>query len=300
VSSANPSVAAGAQAGWQRLSREVGRRGFVPVAKQLAAEFAEHRLLVFASAIAFQTLLMLVPLTLFLLAVLGFLGLAEVWTDELAPEVRERTSPDAFAVLDRTVRQVLTTKQGTWLTVGAALTVWETASAVRTVAGALDTIDEVKDERARRERLLRSLVLAPAVVLCLVGATLSAQVLPRVVDRSVDSGAAAFLALLAGWALAGALLLLVVALLFRFAPSEPAEAPWVGLSSLLVVGSWAVASAAFGFYATTIASYDSLFGALALVFILLVYLYVSSIAFLFGAQLDGFLRELAGREKAGG
>jgi membrane protein len=56
------------------------------------------------------------------------------------------------------------------------------------------------------------------------------------------------------------------------------------------VGSWLLTSVAFGFYATEIASYGSLFGSFATVFVLLTYLYLASIALLLGAEADTQVR----------
>ena len=56
------------------------------------------------------------------------------------------------------------------------------------------------------------------------------------------------------------------------------------------VGTWLLASVAFGFYATEIASYGSLFGSFASIFILLTYLYLTAIALLAGAEADAQVR----------
>jgi membrane protein len=61
----------------------------------------------------------------------------------------------------------------------------------------------------------------------------------------------------------------------------------------IVVGFWIVVSLVFYFYLTTIASYESAFGSLAAVIVAMAYLYISTTAFLFGAQLDAIIRAQA-------
>jgi membrane protein len=56
---------------------------------------------------------------------------------------------------------------------------------------------------------------------------------------------------------------------------------------------WLVSSALFGLYLTGIADYGSVFGSLASIFVLLVYLYVSSVVFFAGLQLDAMIRQEA-------
>jgi membrane protein len=62
------------------------------------------------------------------------------------------------------------------------------------------------------------------------------------------------------------------------------------MGAALVVGLWLVASLAFYFYLTDVASYQSVFGSLASVIVTMAYLYVSTTVSLFGTQLDAIFR----------
>jgi uncharacterized BrkB/YihY/UPF0761 family membrane protein len=73
--------------------------------------FQRNGLVYFASGIAFRVLLALVPFLLFLLALMGFLDLEEIWRKDVAPEVKKAASESAFRLVDETVRQVLSQKQ---------------------------------------------------------------------------------------------------------------------------------------------------------------------------------------------
>src|SRR3954468_5781897 len=92
---------------------------------EVLAAFERNDLLTYASAIAFQVLFALVPLTLFALGLLGTLGLDEIWTKDVGPDVSRSVSPAGFSVIDSTVDKVLGGKQFFWITIGAAITVWE-------------------------------------------------------------------------------------------------------------------------------------------------------------------------------
>src|SRR5918999_4182299 len=83
--------------------------------------FEKNDLLTYASAIAFQVLTAIVPFLLFVLGLLGFLDLGEVWADDLAPDVEPRVSQATFDLLDDTVEEVLTRRQLFWLTGGFLL-----------------------------------------------------------------------------------------------------------------------------------------------------------------------------------
>ncbi len=270
------------------------RRRAGDAVRELLAAFEEHRLLTFASATAFQILTAVVPFVLFAVALLGFLDLGSVWQQDVAKEVAPHVSPAGFQVIDATVMQVLTKGQLFWLTAGLALAVWQVSGAVRAVMDGLDLVYGAgQDGRTLRGRIGRSLVLALAVGACLLAAIAVVVGGPLAIG-SLD-GAMAVLVFLARWAVAAALLLLAVGLLFRFAPEQRPPARWASRGSLVVVGAWIGASLLFGFYLKNLASYGSVFGALASVVILLAYLYLSTTVFFAGAELEARSHERAGQ-----
>ena len=259
------------------------------IGRELVEAFAEKDLLTYASAIGFRVLFALIPLARFGLALLGFLDLSEVWSRDLAPSVKEETSNAAFTVIDRTVTTVLTSKRALWLTVGLALALWTVSGAMRAVMGALNTVYEVEDERSLWRRLITSFWLALAVAACLLGATFLVAIGKRL---ALDVGGAAAVGLaVLRWSAAAALMVLAIGLLIRVTPASHQPVRWVSVGSALVVVFWIAASLLFGWYASSLATYTSIYANLASVIVLLTYLYVSSIAFLAGVQLDALLRK---------
>ena len=67
--------------------------------------YVENDLLTYASAISFQILSAIVPFLLFGFGLLGFLHLEGVWSDDLAPRVKDSVSPAAFAFADEAIRR---------------------------------------------------------------------------------------------------------------------------------------------------------------------------------------------------
>ncbi|MCW2966863.1 MAG: YihY/virulence factor BrkB family protein, partial [Solirubrobacteraceae bacterium] len=106
----------------------------------VTAGFAEHRLLTYASAIAYQVISALIPFALFALALAGIVGAEGLWTDHLRPDLLSSTSTEVFAVVDKTVGQVLQHKQTFWVTFGLVVVLWELGGAVRATMEALDDL----------------------------------------------------------------------------------------------------------------------------------------------------------------
>jgi len=269
--------------GWQlsARARELGRA--------LLDGFKEHDLLTYASAISFQILTAIIPFVLFVLALAGLLHLDTVWRDHVGPQIRVQVSPAVFSVISEAVNNVFAGTKVLWATLGGGLALWQVSGAVRAVMGAFDGIYGSRAPRAFARRYLISFALAIAVGGCFILATLCLQLAPFLSVTHPGAAWSAF-TFLARWGLAAAFLLLAVALLVRVAPATPQPLPWVSLGAAIVIALWLTMSAVFYLYLTTIASYDSVFGSLASVIVGMAYLYVSTIVFLFGAQLDAIIR----------
>jgi membrane protein len=264
-------------------------RGVRGKLRLFVACYVEHDLLTYASAISFQIVSAIVPFLLFGFSLLGFLQLDDVWSRELAPEVKASLSPTAYAFIDNAVRTALTSKQGFWVTAGFLIALWEISGAVRAVMGALNTIYRDETKRSWGRRMLVSFALGIAVGGCWLLA-IAAVVLGTLLYGDVGPVLGALL-FLVRWAIAGGLLLLAVALLLHYAPERHQPLNWVTFGSLLIMGGWLVMSLGFGFYLRDIASYNSIFGSLATVVVLIAYLYASALVFLGGVQIDAIVRD---------
>ncbi|HEX8101379.1 MAG TPA: YihY/virulence factor BrkB family protein [Solirubrobacteraceae bacterium] len=259
--------------------------------RDVAESFQRNGLLLYASAISFQVLTAVVPLALFLLGLMGFLSLTEIWEKDIRPELVDSVSIPALAVIDDTVGKVLTSKQVFWVTLGAALAVYQLSGAIRAAMEALNRVHETEDERPWLARQVRSVLLAIATLVLVLAAVAVIHLAPLAYGD--PPAVVAVLLGIVRWAVAIALLILAVGLLVRYGPDRPQSLGWVSVGAIIVVGSWIAVSIAFLFYLTHIASYASIFGALATVVVLLGYLYVSSITFLVGVQTDALLRARA-------
>lgn len=259
--------------------------------RDVVRSFQRNGLPNLASAMAFQVVLALVPFLLFLLALLGFLHLEEVWGQDVRPEVKSNVSDAAFRVIDDTVDQVLARKQFWWLTIGLGVTLWELSSATRVTMTALDRVYGYYRRRSLLELLPRSLALGATMGLCAVVAIAIVRFGPLLTGDV--GGVLSVLSFLVRWGLAAVALGVGVALLVHYGSATRQTVPWVSFGTGLVLLAWVLTSIGFGVYVTYIASYGSVFGHLATVFVLLVYVWLLANAFLVGVQLDACVRERA-------
>src|SRR3954469_14916324 len=274
-------------------ARAVSVRG---ATREILRLFKENDILTYASAISFQVFFALVPMALLALGLLSAFGATGVWTHDLAPTLKQNLSGPVYHAVDDTVRKVLADQHLFWVTLGAAIAVWEVSGAMRATMQVLNRVYGTEEGRSFWRKLWESIVLSTAVTVMLLLAATVVKVGPHAAKGAFGHGVLVSVAsFLASWGLAVALLFAVVMIVVRFAPDTRRPVHWVTFGGLLVIAGWIVASLLYGVYITQIADYASAFGSLAVVMVTLSYIYMSAIVFLTGVQLDSLIRHQVDR-----
>jgi membrane protein len=249
--------------------------------------------MVYSAAIAFRVLVSLVPLLLLGLGLLGAFGLEDVWTDSIAPAIQDRVTSPVFFAIDFSVERIFASSSAGLIAFASALLLWEVSRAVRAIMVVFNEIHEVEERRSVGRLLVTTLALAVAVCLAAIASILLVTAFPRL----AGSGLAQTALNVAGWGAAIVLLGLATALLVRYAPAERTDPRWASVGSAIVVGTWVVASIAFGWYAGSIANYETAVGSLTVFLVLTAYTLVSAAILLVGVLVDEVAREEAGAKR---
>ena len=256
-----------------------------PLLDDLRTRLRDHRLSIYASAVAFRALISLIPLALLGLGLLGALGLKDTWKNSIAPAIEPRVTQPVFRGIDYSAEKILSSGTAGLIVFATALVIWDLAIGISAIMDALNRIHDVEERRPPSHRALVAVALAVAVATCVVGAILVVTVAPRA------GGSFHVLLGIGRWLVAPLLLMLAVGLLVHRAPAEHPGARWASLGSLFVIGSWIVASLLFRLWIEYVANFKSAIGSLTGLLVLTTYVFVSSAIFLIGAELDELLRK---------
>lgn len=261
---------------WRRLRRAAGT---------VAGEFADKDLLTYSSAIAFQVLYVVLPIALLALAALGVVGWQSLYTEHIAPGLRSAFSADAYRIANRTAMHVMGAKRGWWTTLGLGIVLWGAGAALRSMMTPLNAIYGARESRSWLRRLGESIAGGAVAVVLITSALLITLLAPLVRLH----GAADLMFGIARWAATLALLGTAVAAILWCVPARKRPIEWISIGSAFCVVCWVVATVGFGAYISTV-SYQSFYGAIAGLVLLLVYLHLAAIAFLLGVVVDSLLR----------
>jgi membrane protein len=184
---------------------------------------------------------------------------------------------------------------GIGLIVSLGLALWSATSAASMLMQALTVAYEQTDDRTILGFYLRAIALTIGIAVFGIVSLFLIAVVPAVLDRLPVTEIWRERLSLIRWPLLAGLVLLGLALVYRFAPARHSPC-WYWLSPGTVAAAllWLIGSAGFSFYVTHFGSYDKTYGSLGAVVILLMWFYVSAYIVLAGAELNSEY-EKAGR-----
>jgi membrane protein len=282
---------------------EVARRSWRAVLKRTVREFREDDLTLLAAALTYYGVLSLFPGLLVLVSVLGLLG--ESATQPLVDNLTALTPSAARDIVTNGLRnlQGASASAGLAFALGLATALWSASGYVGGFMKASNVIYEIEEGRPFWK--LRPLQIAVTVLLVLVAAAVSLSVvltgpLARAVGDVVGLGETAVdVWNVAKWPAIALVVSQVIAFLYWVAPNvrHPGYR-WITPGGLLAVLLWVLASGAFAFYVANFGSYNKTYGSLAAVVIFLVWLWITNLAILLGAELNAEVER--GREIARG
>jgi len=240
---------------------------------------------------AMQSFAALAGLTLLTVALLGAFGGENVWTDHVGPAIQSKTTHPTYAAINAAVERVFSHDSTGVIVFAAAFAVWEVSGALRAVMDALNSIFDREENRPWWRRFAISIGLAVGVIVLVACALFVVGVSSHLL--ATTGGALDWTVRILRWPVGALFLAAAVALVFRAAPVEHPGTRFASAGGTLVVVAWLVESAVFAAYVRYVGNYRSAPGNLLLFLVATSYLYISSIVFLVGAQLDEFLREAA-------
>lgn len=253
--------------------------------------FRRHQDSDLAAGLTYYSVLAIFPAVLALLSLLAVVGEAgtalKTVLDVLDPLVSDKTLDD----IEPTLRELTQADGASWtLLVGGLGALWSASAYVGAFARANNRIREVEETRPFwKLRPLMILITLVAVVLNAAALVIIIATGPIAESLGDEIGLGrTFLDVweIAKWPGLAIVVIVVVALLIHATPNAKTGIRLLSPGAFVAILVWAVASAGFAYYVANFDSYNKTYGSVAGVIIALVWLWLTNIALLFGAEID--------------
>lgn len=247
----------------------------------------------YSAQAAFFIFISFVPFAMLLINLLSRLPIS---VENLEGEELSFISPQIADFIKKVISDSSQTYSGAVISVTTVITLWAASKGTVAIVKGLDTIYGVTEKRSyiklRLVSLLYTVALVVIFILTLVLAVFGNSIL-EMISAAIPStiGIAGVVGFLR-WIVMLLLLVLFFMLIYTVVPERKTkfmnELPGAIVSSL----GWVGFSALFSFYIDNFADYVNIYGSLATIVILLLWLYFCMIILFFGAELNDMLREL--------
>jgi membrane protein len=270
------------------------KRSWWEVLKRTVAEFKDDNLTDWAAALTYYGILSIFPALLVLVSILGLVGQSA--TQPLIDNISTVAPGAAQEIVTNAIRNLQRSQgaAGVLFVVGLAAALWSASGYVAAFMRASNAIYDVEEGRPIYKtlpvRIGLTFVLLVLLAISAIGVVITGGLAERVGDLVGVGETAVDVWGIAKWPVLLLIVSFMFALLYWAAPNVKTSGfPWVSPGGLLAVLGWVIASAAFAFYVANFGSYNKTYGTLAGVIIFLIWLWISNIMLLLGAEFNAEL-----------
>jgi membrane protein len=270
---------------------DMPKAGWFEILKRSVKQFKHDDITDRAAALTYYGVLAIFPMILVLISVLGLLGKSK--TDQILSNLKQ-VAPGAVASFLNTVITQVQGKAGAAGIagiIGLALALWSASSYVSGFMNASNAIYDVDEGRpiwkTAPVRLLVTLALVIMLALSAIMVVVTGPIAKQVGKAFGIGDTAVLIWDIAKWPILLIIVSLMFSLLYKACPNVKQPGfRWVSLGGVIAVVVWLIASALFAVYVSFSGSYNKTYGSLATIIIFLVWLWITNIAILLGAEFN--------------
>jgi membrane protein len=264
-------------------------RGWKDILIRTYEQINEDRLLAVAAGVVFYGLLALFPAITAIVSCYALFAKASTINDHLSM-LSGILPGGAFDIVKEQVGRVLekgNLKLGTAFVVSFLFALWSANGGMKAIIDALNVVYDEQEKRGFFKLNAVSLAFTFGGLLAVLIAIGTVVALPIVLATIGLGSITEILFQVGRWPLLIVLMLLGLALLYRFGPSRRSpQWQWLSVGSVFATLTWLAGSALLSYYLANYANYDATYGSLGAAIGLMMWMWMSTIVVLFGAELN--------------
>jgi membrane protein len=272
---------------------KLGVRAWWDVLKRTAKAFRDDELTDYAAALTYYAVLSIFPALIALVSVLGLVGDSAI--EPLIENVESLAPGPAQEILLGAIEQISSSHAaGLVLVLGLAGAIWSASGYVGGFARASNRIYETEEGRPfwklRPLQIALTIMMILLLAICAIAVVLTGPLAQELGDVFGIGETALTIWEIAKWPVIALTVITLISVLYWAAPNvrQPGFR-WITPGSVLAVVLWVAASALFAFYVANFSSYNATYGSIAAVIVFLIWLWITNLAILFGAELNAEL-----------
>ncbi|MDA9476295.1 ribonuclease BN [Bradyrhizobium sp. CCBAU 65884] len=268
---------------------EIPWKGWKDIFWRTYQRIDEDRLLATAGGVVFFGLLAIFPAVTALVSSYGLF--ADPKTISANLQMLATMLPEgSFQIVEDQVARVVShgsTTLGATFLFGLVLAIWSANAGVKAIFDALNVAYEEREKRSFIKLNMVSLAFTVGGIVALLVMVGLVVAFPLALNHLGMAPESKLIVALARWPLMFLVLLVALAILYRFAPSRDAPRwQWLSLGAVIAAILWIAGSALLSWYLSEFANYNATYGSLGAAIGLMTWMWMSAIVIMFGAELN--------------
>ena len=267
--------------------------GLFATLKRTLTEFQEDNLTDWAAALTYYGLLSLFPALIALVSIVGLFGDPQATTSKVTDIITSIGPQSAADTFSGPIESITShrSRAGFAFVIGLGAALWSASGYVGAFMRASNIIYETPEGRPfwklRPLQILVTLVMVILVAVIALALVLTGPIVDAVASPLGIGSTAQTIWGIAKWPILIAMFLFMLAILYYASPNVRMRGfKFVTIGSIVALVVWVLASAVFALYVANFGSYDKTYGALGGVVVLLMWMWLTNLAILFGHQLN--------------
>jgi membrane protein len=272
---------------------DMPKRSLWGAGKRIVKGFKDDNVTDWAAALTYYAVLSIFPAMIALISILGVVVDQQTITRVVTDTVTELGPESAVDTFAEPIESIASNQSaaGVMLIVGLAAALWTASGYVGAFMRASNSIYGREEGRPfwklRPLQILLTLVLVLMAALVVLALIVSGPVAEAIGSAVGLGDTAVTVWQFAKWPVLLVMVMFMLAVLYWSSPNaKPAGFRWITPGSVLAIVVWIVASAGFAFYVANFGSYDKTYGTLGGVIVFLVWMWVTNVAVLVGAEVN--------------
>jgi membrane protein len=278
---------------------EIPWRGWKDIFWRTVNQASEDRLLAISAGVVFYGLLALFPAVTALVSCYGLFAKPDSINDHLSFLAGVMPS-EAYSIVQDQIGRVVAKGQAGLsfgFAIGLLFALWSANAGMKALMDALNIVNEEKEKRSFIRLNLVSLTFTIAGIFAMLAAVGAVVVTPLLLSPVGLAGMTEEIVRFARWPVLTGGMLLGLSVLYRYGPSRrAAKWQWISLGAVFATVTWFAGSALLSYYFANFANYNATYGSLGAAIGTMMWMWMSAIVVLFGAELNSEIEHQTARD----
>lgn len=272
------------------MKKNSNNRSMIDTFLYLFVKVKRDDIFALASQLAYYLVLSFFPFLIFLITLIGF---SKLNSNEVLDGLQRILPTAVFELTSTTIEEVVNSQNTGLLGVSVILTIWSASSAFRAVTKGVNKAYNIEENRSFIKRAAIGMISVIALALTIIS-TLVMLVFGDLIGKFLNTvlpfeHLINFIWNILRYVIIIAMMVIVFATIYKVTPARKIKFRNTIPGAIVSTLGWLIVSLGFSFYVNNFSHYSRLYGSIWTVFVLMIWLFITSIVFMFGVELNSVL-----------